>query len=310
MQGAAVDYARHAGRTQGKSVREIAGELGVCVVRLSGWMRGAKEEEGRGGEDDRGEEVELPAGGGAMSFCPDFNRMADAAAGDPLRDLLREEAGVLEREEREQLAKALEAGEVLDRGQRLALAVALRGSDLVGQMELVRGVLDFVAPPDKQVRTIWERVETEVTVPAGAVWEMVPLDRPLEVERTHYRTLASHLLVAHSEGKVLWVRLFASVRRTRVRWGKNELWSVVYLRPVERFARDHVLHQFALLASMVRVDGRNGKDWGKLFDMKSGKSITSYHRKKLVRKLQGEDGTAGVRGVRTKPDPRKGTKKI
>jgi len=284
MRAAAVDYARYAMAERGAGLEAIAGELQVGVAALSGWLEGK----------------ESPV----EQYLPEVEGVAGS---DPLLDMLQEEAGVLEREERELLAEALESGKALDRAQRVALAVALRGSDLAGRVELVRAVLDFVVPAERQIETIWERAETEVTVPRGTVVEVESLARPLP----RGGRLGGQRLIAKTEaGKVLWVRLFADVRRTRWRYGSGGAsLAVVYLRPVERFARDHVLHQFALLASMVREDGRTGKQWGELFQQKSGKAITSYHRKKLAEKLKGVDGHAGVRGVRSKPDPRKGKKR-
>ena len=308
LRGAAVDYARHEMRGGGVSVGKVAEVLGVCAAKLGAWIREAAGEAGRPGVVEPGEEEELmgPAGGSGrkarLEYFPDWDRSgawAGVAVSDPLRDLLREEDRVLEVADRSRLADALEAGVVLSQGQRLALAVALRGSDLAGRRELVRAVIDFVVPPDKQVETIWERVETEVVLPPGAVWTEESMEMPLPVGGR----LGGLRLVARSEGRVLWVRFFAYVRRSR--WtgagkdaGGRERLAVVYLRPVARFAKDHVLHQFALLASMVREDGRTGKEWGELFGRKSGKAIASYHRKKLAVKLKGEDGHAGVRGVR------------
>lgn len=239
--------------------------------------------------------VHVPAGA-----LPDAMR-------DPLEAMLAEEDGVLSQEEREEMARALETGVRLCKAERLALACLLRGSELAGRRETVRAVIDWIVPPDGEITEIWEARETIISAPLGSRFRYEPMRHVLmgygEAGRCRL-VIESCLRGALS---TVTVRPYCRVKNHETT-RKSEQFGVRYLAPVKRFARDHVLYQFALLASLVRQEDRDGEEWGRLFGVKSGKSLVSYHRKKLVDRIQQDTASkVGFRGVRHKPDPRKGT---
>jgi len=225
---------------------------------------------------------------------------------DPLSQLIAEEDGVLSNDERLELATLLESGSLLSKCERLALACLLRGSELAGRRETVRAVLDWIVPPDGgEITEIWEPCQTDLTAPLGSTYRYETLLHPLPSYGAAGRT---RLIIETPAGATYRVIPYCRVKST-ARTPLSQLFRVIRLRPVKRFAREHVLHQFALLASLVRQDERNGKEWADLFGVKSGKALVSYHKKKLVQRIQTDTKSkVGFRNTRHKPDPRKGKK--
>jgi hypothetical protein len=225
---------------------------------------------------------------------------------DPLSQLIAEEDGVLSNDERLELATLLESGSLLSKCERLAIACLLRGSELAGRRETVRAVLDWIVPPNGgEVTEIWELSQTDLTAPLGSTYRYEPLLHPLP---GYGETGRCRLIIETPAGATYRIIPYCRVKGTS-RTARSQEIRISRLRPVKRFARDHVLHQFALLASLVRQDERNGKEWADLFGVKSGKALVSYHKKKLVQRIQtATDSKVGFRNTRHKPDPRKGTK--
>lgn len=281
-------------------------ELGVAGEELARWCRDRKlvpVEEYRG-EECGGEEDGVAR---ASRMAGELAEVPDGAlprrVRDPLEELLAVECDVLHAEERRALAEALEAGEPLPRGQRLALAVLLRGSELASRRDTVRAVLDFIVPQGAETKTIWEERTTMLTAPAGALGRVVEMGRKIPGCAS---LLGGSMLVIEVAG-VVWRALpYARTKRVMLSPnGEGVVFTVRMMVPRETFARDHVLRQFALLASLVREDPRHGKEWGELF--RTTKADVSWTKKKLVRKIAEATGSGvGWRQVRHKPDPRKG----
>lgn len=235
-----------------------------------------------------------------------------SAAPDPLAALLEEEHGVLSERERAAMAAALERGDPLGRQERLALAMQLRGSCLATRREVVRAVLDYISPPgDGSVTHIWRAREIELPLPPGGSWEHLELRQSVVPEWSGGRNGGAKigrtlLVIRDASGAVVRALPYTLVRRLRQRSGRSgPVLGAFRLQPEETFARDLVLRQFALLASMVRGDGRTGKGWARLFG--ETKAATSYNRKRLDERVRADSGSAaGFRGLRAKPDPRKG----
>jgi hypothetical protein len=224
---------------------------------------------------------------------------------DPLSQLIATEDGVLSNEERLELATLLESGALLSKCERLAIACLLRGSELAGRREIVRAVLDWIVPRDSEDKEIWEIHKTTIAAPIGSTYRYEPLLHPLG---GWGETGRCRLIIETSAGIVFRVIPYCRVKTTRITPCSHVI-DIRYLRPVKRFAREHVLHQFALLASFVRQEERNGKEWADLFGVKSGKALVSYHKKKIVRKIQKDTKSkVGFRSERHKLDPRKGKK--
>ena len=303
-----------------EAVRGCAAQLeGVEAEVLAGWCRAAEYMPsgdvrfGAGG----GRPDDFAGGGGEEDGAERGSRMAEGLAEvpegalpvmppDPLEYLLAAECDVLHEEERKALAMALERGEPLRRDQRLALAVLLRGAEMASRRDVVRAVLDFIVPQDGSVTTIWEERVTMLTAPAGSVGVQVPMGR--KIPGCASLLGGSMLVISEGDGTVWRVVPYSRLKRVGASAnGQKVLFTVRMLVPRESFARDHVLRQFALLASLVREETRNGQEWAQLFG--TTKADVSWTRKKLVKKVETATGSAvGWRQVRHKPDPRKGRK--
>jgi len=320
LRKAAVEYAlgslgwvlRPRGNEGREKVAGVAAALGVALDEMWEWMGDKRYfPEGLGwkkGEAHGAEEEEWTVDGADDLLTVRAAEAVELPEGAGLRDVLSEMVGgdddTLSEGEKAEMASALEAGLPLTRGQRLGLAVALRGCGLAGRREVVRAVLDWVSPPDKQVEEIWEVREEWITVPAGAVWGAATVAVPVGNKKIG----RARLVVTGRDGAVILVRNYCLVKTVEARKDSVGL-RVRRLVPVARFAKEHVLHQFALLASMVRQEGRTGKEWGALFgrEGKAQEAIVSYHNKRMVRRIQGATGSkVGVRGLRNVDDPRRG----
>ncbi len=230
-----------------------------------------------------------------------------APAPDLLAALLTESAApVLSREERNELARALERGDSISLQQRNAIAITLRGSTEATQADVVRGVIDFVIPAGSEVRHAWEATQSTITLRAGDILR----HEPCSVVISGFPLLGATTLCVIRDGVVIRAIPYARFQRERPAPKGGRLIGYRYLRPVKVFARESVSKKVATLADFVRPaeKGRNGAEWAGLFG--ETKQATSLRRKELdarIRKLTGARSGMRAPGLRHKPQSNKGT---
>ncbi len=228
-------------------------------------------------------------------------------APDLLSALLMEtSAPVLSREERNELARALERGEPLSLQQRNAIAITLRGSTEATQADVVRGVIDFVIPSGSEVRRAWEATQSTITLRAGDI----VTHEPCSVVISGFPLLGATTLCVIRDGIVIRAIPYARFQRERSAPRGGRLIGYRYLRPVKVFAKESVSKKVATLADFVRPaeKGRNGAEWAGLFG--ETKQATSLRRKELdarIRRLTGARSGMRAPGLRHKPQSNKGT---
>lgn len=274
-------------------VRELVKWCRDKRLRPSGAFAGEIGLEGEGGERETAlalaVEAAENAAGGTAGAVP-------AAIADPLTALLAEECDALSRAEREELARVLEGeGAVkLDRGQRLALAVMLRGSDFATRRDVVKALIDFLAPDSAVLTRVWEMRGSKVKLPPGGTVTVEPVGTVVP----GFPVIgAQRLVIRDAEGGAVKVLLYARAEMEQ----EGTLWFK-RLAPVQCFDEKGAGIRLALVSSWVRAEGRQLKEWGPLFGVT--KAAVSWHGKQMQEKLG-----RGMRGQRQKPQANKGKKK-
>lgn len=233
-----------------------------------------------------------------------------AAIPDPLTALLAEENDTLDKAEREEIARALDAGRGLTEGQRQALALLLRGSDFATRRDVVKALIDFIVPDSAELSRVWESRAGSLKLPAGGVVTAEPVTATVP---GFPRLGAQRLVIRERSGRVVRVLLYAAEKET-----VNGVLFFNRLVPVQCFDETGVGVRMALLSSWVRPSGKQQKGWAPLFNRGGQswrgrgytKAAVSFHAKGLQKKVREvTGGRDGMRGVRQKPQRNKGVRK-
>lgn len=277
---------------------ELAGRLdGVPVNELEKWMGDEKLRpvDARGKAPARAEDDESV-----------LARTADP--GEMLAGLLGEEEEELSAAERDELARALERGDALDDGQRLAAAGLLRGSGVAARAEVLRRLVEFIVPEEEDgTRTrVWEVKDRTLHVPEGA--KVVRVESGMVI--AGWPTLGSyHMVVYDAEGRLFAGRMLSGMKKLRpLASGGLEL-KYRQLVPTGVYASEKVSRRLAVVESLLHPErSHEGKRLAAMLGV--SEPAVHYQRKNLLGKVNAATGgRAGIAGMRNKDQRNKGVKR-